>query len=241
MFIYLINTDLIAFVRNVITMMTANPKYPSLDPALADVTTLVNTFETTVHAALDGGKLPIATRNAAREDLLLSVRRLASYVQGACEGEMVALISSGFDSVKPRTPSYVPDAPGNQRLEQGGTGQLVLRFDRVSNANNYSIQSATSPDGPWEDRGLSTTTRVTIDNLTPGKVYWARACANGANGAAGSSDFGGPATECRCKSTTARQSGKETRRVSNPARFSFPGQVHRTDRSCREEKQAGHQ
>jgi hypothetical protein len=67
----------------------------------------------------------------------------------------------------------------------------MLRFDRVSNAVNYSVQSATSPDGPWEDRGLSTMSRVTLDGFTPGKVYWARACANGS---LGSSDFGGPAT-----------------------------------------------
>lgn len=66
----------------------------------------------------------------------------------------------------------------------------MLKFDRVANANNYSIQSATSADGPWEDRGLSTKTAVKIDGLTAGKVYWARACANGS---AGSSDFGGPA------------------------------------------------
>ncbi len=189
---YLLNTQLIAFVRNVITLMTGNAQYPTPVPTLAAVTTSVDAFETTVHEALDGGKLAIATRNAARVDLLTLTRQLAAYVQGHCGDDLVCLLSSGFEAVKAKSPSYLPEIPANQRLEQtGSTGELMLKFDRVANANNYTIQSATSPDGPWEDRGLATTTRVTIDGLTAGQVYWARACANGSKG---SSDFGGPAT-----------------------------------------------
>ena len=71
------------------------------------------------------------------------------------------------------------------------SGELLLRFGRVGNVANYSVQTATSPDGPWTDQGLSTSTRVMLDSLTPGKVYWARARANGS---AGPSEWGGPAT-----------------------------------------------
>lgn len=191
-FAALLNTQLIAFVRNVITLMTGNAQYPAPSPTLAAMTTSVDAFEVAVHEALDGGKLAIATRNAARTDLLSLTRQLAAYVQGHCNDDLVALLSSGFDAVKAKSPSYLPAIPGNQRLEQtGSSGELMLKFDKVSNAVNYSIQSATSPDGPWEDQGLSSTVRVTLDGLTPGKVYWARACANGSQG---SSDFGGPAT-----------------------------------------------
>jgi hypothetical protein len=83
-------------------------------------------------------------------------------------------------------------APENLRLSLTGiTGELHLKFDRVVNAANYTVQSAQNPDGPWEEQGLSTSTRVTIKGLTPGKVYWVRACANGS---AGPSGFGGPAS-----------------------------------------------
>jgi hypothetical protein len=60
----------------------------------------------------------------------------------------------------------------------------------VPNVANYSVQIAQNPDGPWVDQDLSTSTRVTITDLTPGKVYWVRACANGS---AGPSGWGGPA------------------------------------------------
>lgn len=191
-FASLTDTKLIAFVRNVITLMTGNAQYPTPAPALAVVTTSVNAFETAVHEALDGGKMAILARNAARSELLTLMRQLAAYVQGHCDDDLLLLASSGFGAVKAKSPSYTPDIPGNQRLERGGSsGELMLKFDRVSNAVNYSIQTATSPNGPWEDWGLSTTTRVAIDGLTAGTVYWAQACANGS---AGSSDFGGPAT-----------------------------------------------
>jgi hypothetical protein len=49
---------------------------------------------------------------------------------------------------------------------------LLFKFDRVNNVLNYSVQSAESPDGPWEDQDLSSSTRVIIAGLTPGKMYW---------------------------------------------------------------------
>jgi hypothetical protein len=187
-----IDTDLIAFTRNVITLMTGNAQYPTPLPALTDVTTAVNALETVVHDALDGGKIAIATRNAARAEMLSLLRQLASYVSGNCDADLVLLIGSGFDAVRAPAPVGVLPAPDNLRLDLTGiSGQLYLRFDRVANAVNYSVQVATDPDGPWTDQDLSTSTRVMIDGLTPGKVYWVRACANGSAGASG---WGGPAT-----------------------------------------------
>jgi hypothetical protein len=52
------------------------------------------------------------------------------------------------------------------------------------------VQTAQNPDGLWDDQALSTSTRVLISGLTPGKVYWVRAQANGS---AGPSGWGGPA------------------------------------------------
>ena len=187
-----IDTDLIAFVRNVITQMTNNTQYPAPQPALTVVSASVDAFETAVHDAMDGGRIAIATRNAARAELLAFMRQLAAYVQASCGADLLALLGSGFDAVRAPSPVGVLPAPQNLRLSLSGTsGELLLRFDRVNNAANYSVQLAESAAGPWEDQDLSTSTRVTIDGLTPGKVYWARACANGS---AGASEWGGPAT-----------------------------------------------
>jgi hypothetical protein len=95
-----IDTDLIAFTRNVITLMTGNAQYPTPSPALTVITTAVNALETAVHDALDGGKIAIATRNAARAEMLSLLRQLAAYVTGNCDADLVLLLSSGFEPVK---------------------------------------------------------------------------------------------------------------------------------------------
>ncbi len=187
-----IDTDLIAFVRNVITLMTGNTRYPAPTPALAVLTTSVNAFETAVHDALDGGKIAIATRNAARVELLALMRQLAAYVQASCNADLLALISSGFDAVRAPSPVGVLPPPQNPRLSlTGKSGELMLKFDRVTNAANYSVQSAPAATGPWADEDISTATRVVIGGLTPGEVLWARACANGS---AGASEWTAPTT-----------------------------------------------
>jgi hypothetical protein len=187
-----IDTDLIAFVRNLVTMMTGNPKYPTPIPALTVVTTSVNAFEVAVQDGLDGGKIAIATRNAARVELLSLIRQLAAYVQTNCEADLVILLGSGFEAVRAPSPVGVLPAPANQRLDYtGNSGELLLRFDRVVNADSYSVEVAADPAGPWEHQTVTTNTRAIVDGLTPGKVCWVRACANGSQGP---SPWGGPAT-----------------------------------------------
>ncbi len=187
-----IDTDLIAFVRNVIALITDNTQYPTPAPTLAALTTSVNAFETTVHEALNGGKIVIATRNAARVELLMLMRQLAAYVQASCNADLLALLGSGFDAVRAPSPVGVLPPPQNPRLSlTGKSGELMFRFDRVTNAVNYSVQTAPAAIGPWADEDLSTATRVVIGGLTPGATLWARACANGS---AGASEWSAPTT-----------------------------------------------
>lgn len=187
-----VDSDLISFVRNVVALMTDNTQYPSPTPTLAVLTASVDSFETKVQEALDGGKIVIATRNAARVELLALMRQLAAYVQANCSSDLLALLTSGFEAVRAPSPVGVLPAPENPRLTlTGKSGELMLKFDRVKNAANYSVQTAPAATGPWEDEALSTTARIVIGGLTAGETIWARACANGS---AGASEWSAPAT-----------------------------------------------
>ena len=106
-------------------------------------------------------------------------------------GDLEVLLSSGFEAVKAPSPSVVPATPEKPTLSYTGkTGEMVFRFTGDHNVRNFSIEYGESATGPWTDFGLSSSTRVEITGLTPGKTYWARACANGA---AGTSDWCTPA------------------------------------------------
>ena len=183
---------LIMFVRNVIAMMTSNPDFPTPSPTLPVVTTAVNDLEVKAQAALNGGKVEYAARRASEATLLALVRQLGNYVESTANGDLETLLGSGFDAVRAPSPSVIPDVPANPRLTYTGvSGHLMFRFDGGYNVKNFAIQHAEHVDGPWIDDDLSTTSRVLLSGLTPGKTYWARACANGA---AGTSDWCTPAS-----------------------------------------------
>lgn len=186
---------LITFLRNVVEMMTGNAAFATPFPTLASVTAAIDDLETKAQAALGGGRLAVAARRASQVNLLVLARQLAGYVTAHCGGSIETLLSSGFDAQRARSPKQMPDVPGNPRLSHNGSsGVLVFRFnsDGTGNTRNYSVQHAEDPAGPWIDHDLSTSTKVEIPGLTPGKVYYARAKANAA---AGSSDWTVPTSK----------------------------------------------
>src|SRR5947209_16725812 len=165
----LLDSDLITFVRNILNLLAAlATKYPTPVPSLAAVQTALDNFSTSVQNALNGGRIEIGARNAARRALLSLVRQLGTYVQLHCADSVQNIIETGFEAVRAASSATDPDAPINLSLQYTGmnNGELLLKFDPVWNARNYSIQVATSPDGPWEDQDLSTKSRVTITGLT---------------------------------------------------------------------------
>lgn len=177
---------LITFLRNVVTQMTGNPAFPTPTPTLAVITATVDDLDAKNQAALNKGRLEVAARRAAKVTTLAQARQLGNYVESHCDGSLETLLSSGFEAVRAPSPPIVPATPSDARLTYNGTsGQLIFRFTGDFNVKNFSVQHAESVTGPWIDHDLSTSTRVKITDLTPGKMYWAR---TRANATAGSSD-----------------------------------------------------
>ena len=186
-------SHLITFLRNLITMITANPAYPTPTPTLAAFTAAVDDLQAKTQSAMNRGRTEVTARRAALRATLTLAKQLASYVQTNCNSDLGTLQSSGFNAIRSRSPSVVPATPGNPRLEYNGiSGTLIFKFGGDSNSRNFSVQHSENPVGPWTDHGLSTSTRVRLEELTPGKTYWAR---SRANGSAGSSDWTVPTSK----------------------------------------------
>ncbi len=105
-------------------------------------------------------------------------------VQGQSNGDLQTILSAGFEAVRAPSPVGPVNTPENLTLTQGTmSGQLKVHLRRNgSNITSFSLQHGESPTGPWIDNLPFTTTRTTIDDLTPGTMYWVRARANGAGG-----------------------------------------------------------
>jgi hypothetical protein len=95
--------------------------------------------------------------------------------------------------------------PTNAGLTAGSvSGSVVLRTQKSANADNYTVQKATSPEGPFTDYGLSSSTRTELTGFTPGTTIYVRARANGA---AGASDWSNVASRMVIEESSA---GRET-------------------------------
>lgn len=175
--------------------MTGNAAFPTPSPTLAVVKTAVDDLEVKAAAALNRGRVQVMARRVAQRNVLALARQLSNYVESNCDGSVETLLSSGFDARRAASPEQMPAVPANPRLKHNGSsGVLLFQFnsDGSGNTRNFSVQHGENPDGPWIDHALSTSTRVEIPGLTPGKVYYARAKANAA---AGSSDWTVPTSK----------------------------------------------
>jgi Fibronectin type III domain len=186
---------LITDTNTILTAMTGNTNYPTPSPALTAVTTALNDFTTTLANAADGGITLTSIKNDKRAELVALLRELANYVQGACNGDLTVLLSSGFPIQKPqRFPIGVLPAPTNVTVSLGAlSGELDAAMPPVFGAAIYNWRlTATSAPTVVVQSTQTTAARNTFTGLTPGVVYTAEV---NAVGSAGPSDWSNPVSK----------------------------------------------
>ena len=87
------------FAVAIITGMTGNASYPTPPVTVAQLSTLKSAFEDAiVAAAAQRGRAATAAKNAARDALVLALRKNASYVEITCNNDLPILLSSWFEA-----------------------------------------------------------------------------------------------------------------------------------------------
>jgi hypothetical protein len=137
----------------------------------------VQAFSNAVTVALDGGKTAIAERNIRRQLVTSMAQQLGLYVSHNCKGEMDKFLSSGFEPMSTtRTPAGALTQPKIRKVKHGKSGELLVYPSPVKGAYSYEFGHALTDEnrvpGEWFIRPLSSArAAVSIDGLTPGKVY----------------------------------------------------------------------
>jgi hypothetical protein len=91
------------FAVAIITGLTGNDRYPTPPVTVAQLGTLKSAFEDAiVAAAAQGGRAAIAAKNAARDALVLALRKNAAYVEITCHNDLATLLSSWFEDASHR-------------------------------------------------------------------------------------------------------------------------------------------
>ena len=168
------DAQLVKSAQTIVTSMTDNASYLKPSPALASVTEAINDFSVAIDNAADGGKTLTIIKNQKRAALCGVLRRLASYVHVACNGDLATLMSSGFPVWKPtRTPVGVLPAPETPVLSLGArTGELDVSTRPIANASIYTwrLALASAPEAYILEK-QRTAASDTFEGLTPGQIY----------------------------------------------------------------------
>lgn len=168
-----------------------------VDPpvALEELENQAQDYQTKWEVAKDGGsKLEKTLRDEAKEVLLETFSRLATYVNHTAKGKMSVLVSSGFELESDQKPLRVTDIPALVKIVDGPQkNQLLLRFQSVKNVSFYEYQYTDSVDTNGEpiwDEIFQT--RNSFNNIIaptrPGVVYYARVRTRNGAGASDWSD-----------------------------------------------------
>ncbi|MCX7009715.1 MAG: fibronectin type III domain-containing protein [Kiritimatiellaeota bacterium] len=182
----------------VIAGLTASTAaYPTPPVTPANLHTALTEFTAAVAAQEMGGKAATIDKNTKRDTLIGMLRQLAAYVQMKCNDDLQTLTSSGFEAVV-NTHTQAPLAkPEIVNLDNGNSGQLLVRINAVAHAKSIEVRLAVvgagNVPGPWQSAGLFTDSRaLAINGLTPGTTYQVQVRAIG--GSTGYSDWSDPSS-----------------------------------------------
>ena len=158
---------------HIVEQMTDNLAYPTPQPSLASITTAATALREAITAAMGGGRMETAVRNARRADLKNLLDRLADHVSSVAGTNEEVVLSSGFGFRRPGGPLAEPGMPRNlsARISEH-EGRVDLTWTPVPEALTYHILHHSSDplavDG-WTLVGVSTRGAFVVKGLTSGK------------------------------------------------------------------------
>jgi hypothetical protein len=181
-----VGTVLLAMAENVAL-------YPSPTPPLAVVQTALDNFKDTLADMPDSGPSTTERKKDLRRVLVGLVRQLAAHVTVACGGKMENLLLSGFPPQKPvHTRIGTLPQPQGLTVKHGARlGELVARIKPVFGAVFYSYRLTANTPGAVPVVESDTASFHTFSGLIAGVKYTIEVSASGA---AGPSDWSGPAS-----------------------------------------------
>lgn len=167
---------LITFATTVHSELYAMSEYSAPPVSPSDLMAAITAFSGAKVAQASGGKVATAEKNLRREELLTLLKKLAYYVQVACENDLVLLLSSGFEAVSTNQTRTVLPKPSLVRIVSGMSGQALVTATADRNARGYEVIVAEIDEngtaGPFRPAVTRTSSRnIPIADLTPGKLY----------------------------------------------------------------------
>jgi len=174
--------ELLATTAGVASALENNPNFPSPTPTPAQLDQLANDLSQAEERYREERATAAAARSA-RDDIAVELRaalaKEVEYVQKASGGSIAKILSANLhvdegSSIWPFNRlgqvEEVSISAGDQ------PGEIDLAWDPVAGASGYEVQIAYDllGEGPWEQSGATTGSKITIEKLNNRTRYWFR-------------------------------------------------------------------
>jgi hypothetical protein len=172
---------LLIFAKTVRQNLSGNLFYPTTDPTLAALSTIIGNYEVSLTVAKEGGKGNIAAKNARKQELVDALVALAFDLMKT-NATLEALSTTAFPLSKEPQPLPPLGVPVITRVENGeSVGELVVVVEAMPGVKTYMYEytpEPLTPDSVWTNQN-STSVKGIISGLVSGKKYWCRVAAFG--------------------------------------------------------------
>jgi hypothetical protein len=166
--------------RRVVEKMENNDTFLPPHPALGKLKKVIPDLQSALVNAQGRDMEMIAIKNNKKDEVLALLTELAEYVTKICKGDLILLLSSGFE--------VITDGPGVLSVsieildvKLGAPGEATTKVRRTNGARAYVHQYTTEPPTKdtnwcWQPSGLCS---HTFKGLTSEKRHWFRVIAIG--------------------------------------------------------------
>jgi hypothetical protein len=188
--------ELLATAAGVASALERNANFPNPNPTPDELTQLAETLtqaETKLREERARASAAQVTRDHAAEDLREALVKEAAYVQEVSGGSISKILSANLHVEEPS--SLWPFGSVGQVEELASSvgdqpGEIDLAWNPVTGASGYEVEVAydLTGEGPWEQSGATTQSKLTIEKLDNRTRYWFRVRAIGERGVGDWSD-----------------------------------------------------
>jgi hypothetical protein len=165
--------------------LNTNPNFPTTDPTLTEFAAVKAAFTTALQNSANGDRMAVAVKNQAREELLTTMRNLATNIESQAQGDRAKLASSGFELASENESAPPLAGPTNFKITDGlNPGELKLSVKGVPQAVSYLHEYTEDPlteDSRWISK-VSTSREHTFADIRSGLRVHARVAVIGRKG-----------------------------------------------------------
>ena len=167
------------YAQNVVQLMTTDPLFTSLSPAVATLKTVRDAYSVALTNNVTGGQITTIEKNNCKADLLNQLTKVALMVELLADGNTTIILAAGFDLRKAPKSYTSLDAPDVLSVtNESKPGLVTVQLVKVEGATNYGVEkrivTAENPEGVWVNGEYSSALKFELENLESGKTYQLR-------------------------------------------------------------------